>query len=54
MSTVGTIIADETHTVSIPEQGTEQRKSGDLRTGGICVPIDRQRYAAKQNTKIPK
>ena len=33
MSTVGTIIADETHAVSIPEQGTEQRKSGDLRTG---------------------
>ena len=33
MSTVGTIIADETHAVSIPEQGTKQRKSGDSRKG---------------------
>jgi len=48
---VGTMIADETHTVTIPEQGTEQRESGDLRTG---ASVSRSKGSGVRQNKIPK
>ena len=51
MSIVGTMIADETHTVTIPEQGTEQRESGDLRTG---ASVSRSKGSGVRQNKIPK